>query len=49
MISALLAMLKNSVGIIGYRNHSKKLLDILIKKFKNKKKSEFIAIKKNFI
>ena len=45
MIGALLAMLKNSVGIIGYRNHSKKLLDILIKDLKIKK-SEFIAIKK---
>ena len=45
MIDVLLEMLKNSVGIIGYRNHSKKLLDILIKDLKIKK-SEFIAIKK---
>ena len=37
MIGALLAMLKNSVGIIGYRNHSKKLKDILIKDLKIKK------------
>ena len=37
MIGALLGMLKNFVGIIGYRNHSKKLLDILIKDSKIKK------------
>ena len=29
VIDVLLEMLKNSVGIIGYRNHSQKLLNII--------------------
>ena len=49
MIGALLAMLKNFVGIIGYRNHSKKLLDILIKDSKINKIKVYCYKKKIYL
>ena len=48
MIDVLLEMLKNSVGIIGYRNHSQKLLNIICRN-PNIKKIYVYCYKKNLL